>query len=185
MYYKRTLEEVKRELERRAEKSTAAAAAWEAVTIKRKKDGGEYKHLAAAVEGARVQPDIIGNTEIAICFKAGGRYEVESLSIYGYCDELPEDDPRHKKPDGGCWRIKYDFTAAEVEQKIKNHIEYLRSYAAECQTDAARAAELGKEYRDAIQAAEDKLTAATDHYKKQPDGRIHTSSLFWLLTETR
>lgn len=76
-------------------------------------------------------------------------------------------------------------TAAEVEQKIKKHIEYLRSYAAECRTDAARAAELGKEYRDAIQAAEDKLTAATDHYKKQPNGHMHTSSLFWLITETR
>ena len=184
MYYKRTLEEVITELEKRAEKSTAAAAAWEAVTIKRKKDGGEYKHLAAAVEGARIAPDIIGNTEISICFKTGGRYETEGLSIYGFCDELPEDDPRYKKPSGG-WRIKYDFTAAEIERKIKKHIDYLRRYAAECRTDAARAAELGKAYRDAIQAAEDKLTAATDHYKKQPDGHIHTSSLFWLITETR
>lgn len=182
MYWKKSIEEVKKELASRAEFNKAAAAAWDAVTIKRKKDGSDYKNIAAAVDGARIAPDVIGNTEICVCFKACGRYEHDTISIYGYCDELPATDPRYKKPTG--WqREKYIFTAAEVENAIQKRIARCNNYAAEYGNDISRADALGNAYRNAVEAAEKALADATDHYKHTPDGGLHTSSLFWLITE--
>lgn len=106
-------------------------AAWEGVTIKTKKNGDEFAELSnRCIDGARIQTeDWNGEKRMYVYTKDGGRYESYNLDCYGFCDELPEEDPRSERAKTqGFIRAYYDLTPAEMRQQISDHIEKLTGW---------------------------------------------------------
>ena len=184
MYFKNDLNSIKRQMECSIMFYKAAADAWDKVVIKRKKNGDDFADIGRAIEGARVYKSYnFDEKPQAHIYITTGRNEDTTVELWGYCDELPKDDPRHDTPNNPTWsRAKYTLTAAELEKRIAARVSYYREYAAELERELLRADELFAEYRNAIKAAEDKLADELQHYKRV-DGDIHTSTLYWKITE--
>lgn len=185
MYFKNDLEAIKKQLAKRAMFDKAAAAAWSKVEIKRKKNGEDFQNLKAALVGANLYRSYSFDEypQMHIYITAGFN-EDTSIETYGFCDELPKDDPRHDTPASKWVRATYQLTAAELEKRIAERVEYYTTRAAELERELEQAETLYNEYREAVKLAEDRLSETLKHYRKV-DGKMHTSSLFWLITETR
>ena len=179
LYYKYNLDEIKKELETRKDSKKEALKMWQAVQIKTKKDGSEFKQLARALEGASEVYEF-GWRRLAVYYRTPARrHEEDTIDIYGYIDELPKEDPRSEQPHEIGWmRNKYDFTAAEVREAIKKRIRELQSDIVSLNAQIKKADFLYTRYREAVEEAERTLSEATKN-------GIFNNSLYHLITETR
>ncbi len=181
MYFKNDLEEIKRSLENHRQFYTAAAEAWEKVTIRKTKSGAEFKNLGAAVDGCKVGDYIGLGRELTVYFRTQRlSYESDELHIFGYLDELPAADPRRADYVRQTFRQKYELTPDEIRSKITHHIEFCRQRAHDYADQIERAEDLYVRFHAAVDAAVLQLEQATecsDKYTHQ--------AIFHLITDCR
>lgn len=159
MYYKMTIDEVIARLTENAEHHERAAAAWRAVEVCKKKDGKEFSDIGRAIKGARKYQEY-GFDRVRVDFRGYRRmYDDDYIDIYGYCDELPDGDPR-KVNTHSFLRDKYIINADELRARISAHIEREEGYAKEYRDALVNAREAVKEFRETIEKAEEKLENA-------------------------
>jgi hypothetical protein len=110
----------------------AKIEAWEAVSIKTKKDGTEYSELSnRCVEGARIKDKTYtSGKELYVGIWSGHKYIDDEINICGFCDELPDDDER-KIPNDGFMRTMYTLTPSEMRDSIARRIELYKRYRLE------------------------------------------------------
>ena len=156
LYIKKSLADVKREMEKDAEHYSALSAAWAAVKINKKKNGEEFALIAKAVDGARVnnKPYWPDEKEITVYTSTSLEgYIYDSLDLFVYADELPADDPRAQGLKKSFIRAKVPATAEEIRNRIKNHIADLNKWEAEKREALLTIEEDYKEYIAAVEAA--------------------------------
>lgn len=109
----------------------AKIAAWGNVTIKTKKDGGEFKELSnRCIGGAKMHvKGYTSGEEISVYYTGKRAYMEDSINCYGFCDELPDSDER-KVPNNGWARTQYTLTPAEMREAIAARIELYKGYKA-------------------------------------------------------
>lgn len=181
MYFKYDLDEIKNQLEKYREFYTAAAAAWEGVTVRKTKTGAEFKNLGAALDGCRLGDYIGLGRELTVYFRTErGGYESDELRIYGYLDELPATDPRRADYVRQTFRQKYELTPDEIRAKIADHITFCRQRAADYAEQIERAEDLYIGFRSAVDAAVLHLKTVT---KGREDHLQQT--VFHLITDCR
>lgn len=170
MYYKNTLDGIRAELERRAILHEKAAEAWSKAEVAKKKNGEEFAEIGRAFRGCKRYAEF-GFDRIHVVFSTPSKmYESDDIDIFGYCDTLPDDDPRKVK-NSGCWRTKYTLTAEEIRKAIADKIDWHRKTAADYREQIKVYREAAKEYREAVEEAEAKLKA------------YGFTSLFYLVTD--
>lgn len=156
MYFKMTIDEVINRLTENAEHHERAAAAWEKVVVAKKKNGDEFADLGRAITGARKFQEY-GFDRIGVTFRGYSKmYDDDYIDIFGYCDELPDDDPR-KVCTHSFLRDKYIINADELRARIADRIALDRKYAKEYRDQLKNARDAVKEFRDAVEKAEAKL----------------------------
>lgn len=116
----------------------AKIAAWGNVTIKTKKDGGEFKELSnRCVDGAKMHgKGYTSGEEISVYYTGKRTYMGDSIDCYGFCDELPDGDSR-KIPNAGYCRTLYTRTPAEMREIIAARIELYEGYKADAEKSLA------------------------------------------------
>lgn len=184
MYYKNTIEEVKAELSKRAAFYAGAAKAWEAVEIAKKKNGEEFADIRRALRGCEASASLgLGYPRVAVRFSVGANRwpsESDEIDLYGYCDELPDGDPRKNMVSPSYLRAHYTKTADELREAIAARVTFCKEHAEALREQAELAEEAVKEFRDAVEAAEAKLrTYGRSLYK------YSETSLFYLATAAR
>lgn len=136
----KSISDIIRERKETVEHYTTKIELWEAVTIKKKKNGEEFSELSnRCVEGAKFQAQQYGS---GYELYAGGwrgtpgasKYEYDTLNMCGYCDELPEGDKRKVSNSGG-WRTQYVYTPAEARDQIAAQIERYKAWRLEAQQE--------------------------------------------------
>ena len=184
MYYKNTIEEVKAELSKRAAFYAGAAKAWEAVEIAKKKNGEEFADIRRALRGCEVSASLgLGYPRVAVRFSVGSNYwprECDEIDLFGYCDELPDGDPRKNKVGPAYCRAIYTKTADEIREAVAARVVFCKEHAEALREQAELAEEAVKEFRDAVEAAEAKLLTYGRSLCK-----YSKTSLFYLATATR
>ena len=100
----------------------AKIAAWGNVTIKTKKDGGEFKELSnRCIDGAKMHgKGYTSGEEISVYYTGKRTYMDDSIDCYGFCDELPDGDER-KIPNERYRRTQYTLTPAEMREIRPGH----------------------------------------------------------------
>lgn len=109
----------------------AKITAWGNVTIKTKKDGGEFKELTnRCIDGASIcAKGYTDGEELNVYYSCRRAYEHDSIDCYRFCDELPDGDSR-KIPNAGYMRTKYKLSPAEIREAIAARIELYKVYKA-------------------------------------------------------
>ena len=156
MYYKNSLSQIESDIEATAKWYENAARAWEAVEVARKKDGKEFADIGRALRGCK-RINEYGFDRAIVYFSAARMYEHDTVDLYGYCDELPNGDPR--KVPNGILRTRYTLTAEELRARISAKIEQCQKYAEEYREMQKVAAKATKEFREAVEEAEKRLDA--------------------------
>ena len=116
----------------------AKIAAWGNVTIKTKKDGGEFKELSnRCIDGAKMHgKGYTSGEEISVYYTGRRAYMDDSIDCYGFCDELPDSDSR-KMPNERYRRVQYALTPAEMREAIATRIELYKGYKARNERELA------------------------------------------------
>lgn len=109
----------------------AMIVAWGNVTIRTKKDGGEFKELSnRCIDGAKMHgKGYTSGEEISVYYTGRRAYMDDSIDCYGFCDELPDGDER-KRPNERYHRTQYALTPAEMRRAIVTRIELYKGYKA-------------------------------------------------------
>lgn len=156
LYVKKSLEQVKAELEKNAERAAALADAWRNVTIEKKKDGKEFAALGRAIHGASVRPYAYhnGNGEKTIFVFArysNGGYTDDEIRTFGTLRDLPKDDPR--RPASVGLYNTYELTPDELREKIAERVAMYTEHAANYRAALETIADDYNAYKAAIDAA--------------------------------
>lgn len=118
------IEDMRKEIANQIQDKDAKITALEQVTIKKKKDGTDFKKLSQAIEGGKIWKDHINSlcetTYIDVHYH-GSSYLTARISIYGYQRDLPDTDER--KMDKFTYRDTYLFNTDEIKEAIKKEIE--------------------------------------------------------------
>lgn len=116
----RTIEDIKRDLENSIKEYAAKRKAWEAVTIKTRKNGEEYKTLTSAcISGANIQNDYTGKVLSVGGWWARG-FTTDRLKAYTAPEGLVE-----------------MLTPEIMRTRIHDHIAWLQAREEECRDTLA------------------------------------------------
>lgn len=104
----------------------AKLAAWQKVEIGTKKDGSDFQNLTRGVKNATIKKDYeksdYENTYLKIWYR-GHEYGEDSIRIFGYQEDLPDNDKRKTKSlKSGYMKTTYTFNSTEIKEKIKQEI---------------------------------------------------------------
>lgn len=160
MFFKyNSIDEVIAKLNEYLDEATAKREAWAAVSVLKRKDGGEYERIGQAVKGAAFGKYYLvedsAHPYLTICTKtAAGRYVSDSIPAYFYVDELPDDDPRRKEYVPQFVRQTTPQTAGELRKSIAKTIALYSKSIDEYKQQIAAAPIAYKHYREALQQAE-------------------------------
>ena len=138
---RRTAEEIKADFKNSMNWYIAAAEAWEAVTIAKKKNGEEFQQLARAIKGAKASYFCKWGThpQLSINFYNGNKCETDTIDIFYYMDELPKTDTRREEhTTSGYMRKTVYMTPDEIRNKIKERAAAHREHAAEYKKEIER-----------------------------------------------
>ena len=128
------IDEIESSLKKDLDHYRKAAAALSAVEIGKTKSGREYANLTNAIKNAR-RVNEYGFDRLRVVFPSlVGPYDDATIDLYGYQDELPEEDPRRVAPVVGYVRQKYTLTAEECRERIRENIERYTRRAEELTT---------------------------------------------------
>ena len=142
LYIKKSLDNVRAEMEKNLERYIALSAAWKAVTIRTKKDGGEYQNIAQAVDGGKVyKKSYMNGRELRVYCRnvpKNNMYIDDYIDLYTY----------KKTEDGKGWA---ELSAAELRKDIEKRSEYFAELA-----DKTRKAleTIEQDYNDYVAAIE-------------------------------
>lgn len=116
----------------------AMIVAWGNVTIRTKKDGGEFKELSnRCIDGAKMHgKGYASGEEISVYYTGRRAYMDDSIDCYGFCDELPDGDER-KRPNERYHRTQYALTPAEMRRAIATRIKLYKGYKARSERELA------------------------------------------------
>lgn len=135
MYFEHsTPAKVKHQLQQYLNETRAELAAWQSVTIERKKDGAEMAQLGRAIRGAKLSTTYPAHDAthpvLYVYFEANNEYRENYIRAYYYCDELPDKGASRKTVyNGGILRKTSPMTAQELREAIKKQIETLSAFA--------------------------------------------------------
>lgn len=159
MYWKESVDNLVSEMMNDAEHYFRAAAAWKAVEIRRTKSGTEFKNLSSALVNCR-RINEYGFDRIRVNFRGyRSYYDGDCIDIYGYIDELPENDPRRENTPlaiGGL-RTHYILTPDEIRERISLRIDTYTRRANEILALIPGAGEAIKTFRESVENAEETL----------------------------
>lgn len=160
MYFK-GIEEVKQRLLNDKATEEARLAAWEAVSIAKKKDGSEFSQVSRAVSGAKYDtkscPADSDHPYLFVCFSVGYKYESEWLWAYNYLDELPDSDPRKADYKRQFVRQTCPKTAEELREAVQTRIAQLKADIAETEDALAKLDDAYAQFCGAMRDAENNL----------------------------
>jgi|GEM_PF-3963765 len=185
MFYKyKNIDEIIAKLNGYLDETTAKREAWAAVAVLKRKDGKEYERIGQAVKGAAFGKYHIvedaAHPYLTICAKtAAGRYITDSIPAYYYVDELPADDPRRADDVKSFLRRTTPQTPDELRQSITAAVARYSEQIEEYKKQIAAAPVAYKNYREAIQKAENSL-----YNDSACKSAIHKTSLYYLISET-
>lgn len=146
MRYYKTLEQVQADFNERKADAVAKLAAWEKVTI-----NASHKALTArAIEGARIGDYLSIGKALYITYSVGHRYYTDNMAVYSYTAE----DGGSLGSDG-ILKNSRTLTPREASELVSEHVEKLRQYVADLETDTAQLEGVYKEYAAIRQAAVD------------------------------
>ena len=157
------IDEIESSLKKDLDHYRKAAAALSAVEIGKTKSGREYANLTNAIKNAR-RVNEYGFDRLRVVFPSlAGPYDDATIDLYGYQDELPEEDPRRVAPVVGYVRQKYTLTAEEVRERIRENIERYTRRAEETEKELTMVRGYITAFRTAVAAAEEELQKAGAH----------------------
>lgn len=168
MFFQR-LEDVIKRLESDKAEAEACLAAWENVSVLRKKDGSEYAQLGKALTGAKlVTKGLVEDADhpyIHVYYSFNGGWSREdSMWAFHYLDELPMDDPRRAPYVRQFVRQTCPKTAEEIREDIAKRVEAKREYVKELEHDLSVAEMAYNNFKEAIYTADKALKeAGSDH----------------------
>lgn len=105
---------------------------WENVKRVKTKNGEDFKTFSKNIEGATIEKSNYGpkhNEYMTVkCWSVYSIFVEDTIRIYGFVDELPEDDERRERanPNNYPWRQTYDFNLDEVFQAIEERKELIK-----------------------------------------------------------
>ena len=144
LYIKKSLDNVRAEMEKNLERYIALSAAWEAVTIRTKKEGGEFQNIANAVDGGKVyKKTYMNGRELRVYCRnvpKNNMYIDDYIDLYTYT----------KTEDGKNW---VELSAAELRKDIAKRSEYFAEQADETRKALETIEQDYKEYVAAIEKA--------------------------------
>lgn len=144
MRYYKTFEQVRSDFNERKADALAKLEAWEQVTINEK-----HKTLTArAIEGGRIDDYLSIGKAIYINYRLGHRYLSDDLTMYSY-----EGEDGASLGAEGFTRISRTLTPREASEELAQHVEKLRQYVADLETDEAQLEEVYQAYAAARKAA--------------------------------
>ncbi len=189
MYFRnQNIEEVKTELQTQLDNYKSALAAWQAVTIHKKKDNSEFAQIGRALEGAHIStscPNDAAHPAIEITYKNKHGYNSDTLDIYFYCDQLPDKGAsRETVFDGGIWQRKTSpMNAEEIRAAIANRIEIYKNRVETLKKQLEIAEKAFTNYRAAIAKAEKELREICNTARETDE--IGETSLYYAITAGR
>lgn len=157
----KSLDTIKKELEKDLDRCAVLADAWSAVTRNRKKDGKDFSVMSKNFSGCSFSDNQYSfHTKekiIRVCkwsalqgYMSDEMKTTETLSPYKK-DNYPEDETRIITSPGLC--PYYFFNADEIENKIRERVEYFRKAAAEARADLAVIDTVFQSFQEAIDTA--------------------------------
>lgn len=157
MYWKYDLDEIEKSLKKDIEHYRKAAEAFSAVVIAKKKNGEEFANLTNAIKNAR-RVNEYGFDQLRICYKSDYTgYRTDTIDLYGYQDELPDDDPRKVAPVVGYVRQHYTLSADEVRAALRVKIEKYNHLADDAEKELSVIRGYLTAFRETVAAAENEL----------------------------
>lgn len=145
MRYYKTFEQVQKDFSERKADAVAKLEAWEQVAI-----NPNHKTLTArAIEGGRINDHLGIGKAIYINYNIDGRrYLADDLGVYSYEDENGE-----SLGVKDYTKISRTLTPREASEKLAQHVEKLRQYVADLETDEAQLEAVYTAYAAARKAA--------------------------------
>lgn len=157
-------EEIITKLEAERAYKEAAAKAWSAVVIAKKKDGNEFANLTLAIKDSPAHISTRYGKSIEVCVTGYPQYRYDDINIrkivkYGTPSE--------------------DMTAEEIREAIAKRVQDCKDTAKDLERQIKVAKEAFNNYRNAIAKAEADLAAIANNGGKYP------SSLFYMIMDNR